>query len=348
MALRTGLRSALRRPRRFGKTSLLDAHVASMQAAGHRAVRLDLSKVVTVGDVAARVAEAFSVLPADPRRSVRRWAARLGVRARLPGLEVGLAPPGAGARPHADEARAALLELLDVPKALHQADGGLTVVCLDEFQDLMVADDALDGLLRSVIQHHGDAAAYVFAGSQPSLMQALFSQHERPFYGQARPLDLPPLPVDEAARDIEALLEADGLDAGTAVDELLAFTGGHPQRTILLTHHLYNLLDENLPGKTDSADDPAAAALTLALDETRDAHQTLWDGFGRSERLVLIALSEGQAPTGSRVAEEHRLARSTLQDALDRLIADQRHVRRGSDGKGRLLDPLFGEWLRRR
>jgi uncharacterized protein len=45
------------------------------------------------------------------------------------------------------------------------------VVCLDEFQDLLVADDALDGLVRSVIPHHGQAAAYVFAGGQPSLMR---------------------------------------------------------------------------------------------------------------------------------------------------------------------------------
>ena len=30
-----------------------------------------------------------------------------------------------------------------------------------------------------------------------------------------------------------------------AVDELLALTGGHPQRTVLLAHHLYNSLDSN-------------------------------------------------------------------------------------------------------
>ncbi|MBA2348361.1 MAG: hypothetical protein H0V81_08700 [Solirubrobacterales bacterium] len=74
----------------------------------------------------------------------------------------------APARPGADEARTALLELLEVPAALYDEDGGLTIVCLDEFQDLLVADDGLDGLIRSVIQHHGEAAAYVFAGSQPS------------------------------------------------------------------------------------------------------------------------------------------------------------------------------------
>jgi uncharacterized protein len=328
-------------PRRFGKTSLLDSHVASMRAVGHRAVGVDLSKVATVGDVAARVAEGFSSLPTDRRRSVRRWAARLGVSAKLAGVELSLSP-NVG-RPAADEARAALIELLDVPLRLHEADGGLTIVYLDEFQDLLVADDTLDGLFRSVIQHHGRAAAYVFAGSQPSLMRVLFSDRERPFYGQARPLELPVLPVDEAARDIEALLLKEGLHPVGTVDELLAFSGGHPQRTVLLAHHLYNLLD-----RPDPPEDLAAAAIDLALAETRDAHQAVWDGLGRVERIVLLALADRQAPTGSRVAGEHRVARSTLQDALERLIGDERNAKRDERGRPVLLDPLLGEWLRRR
>ena len=328
-------------PRRFGKTSVLDAHIAAMRAVGHRAVRVDLSKVATVGDVAARVAEAFSALPADPRRSVRRWMERLSVSAGVPGLRVRLAP--SADRPVSDEARVALLELLDVPLRLHEAGGGLTIVCMDEFQDLLVADDALDGLVRSVIQHHGDAAAYVFAGSQPSLMRALFADHERPFYGQARPLEFPRLPVAEATGDIEALLSADGLDAAGAVDELLSFTQGHPQRTVLLAHHLYNLLETQ-----DPPDDLAAAAIDLALAETRDAQQALWDGLGRVERIVLMALADGQAVTGSTVADEHRVARSTLREALERLLADERHVQRDDEGRPFLLDPLLAEWLRRR
>lgn len=328
-------------PRRFGKSSLLEAHVVAMREAGHRAVRVDFSKVATLGDAAARVAHAYSVLPNDPGRVVRRWSARLGVSIPLAGVELSLSTRAP--RPPADEARAALLELLDVPRALYDMDGELTVVCIDEFQELLVADDALDGLVRSVVQHHGEAAAYVFAGSQPSLMHALFSRHERPFYGQARPLELPSLPIAEAARDIEGLLVADGLDPRGAVDELLSFTGGHPQRTILLAHHLYNLLE-----REERADDLAAAAIELALEETRDAHQALWDGLDRNERLVLLAIGDGQAPTGSVIAGEHRVARSTLREALERLLADQRHVQRGADGRPYLLDPLFAEWLRRR
>ena len=311
-----------------------------MRETGHRAVRVDFSTVATVGDVAARIVKAYSDLPSDPKRVVARWAARFSVSASVAGVRIGFGqrPP----RPPADEARTALLELLDVPRMLHEVDEELTIVCFDEFQDLLVADDDLDGLIRSVIQHHGEAAAYVFAGSQPSLMRALFSEHERPFYGQARPLELPPLPIDEAANDIEALLDADGLEAGAAVDEILAFTGGHPQRTILLAHHLYNLLEAGEEG-----DDPAASAIEVALEETRDAHQALWDSLGRNERVVLMALSDGQAPTGSIVAEEHRIPRSTLQDAVDRLLEDQRHVQRRVDGRPYLLDPLLGEWLRR-
>ncbi|MGH2750467.1 MAG: hypothetical protein ACRDJV_15455 [Actinomycetota bacterium] len=238
-----------------------------------------------------------------------------------------------------------MIELLDVPRALADADGALIVVCFDEFQDLLVSDDALDGVVRSVIQHHGEAAAYVFAGSQPSPMRTLFSEQERPFYGQARPLELPPLTVEEAAADIVGLLDADGLvsRAGGAVDELLAFTGGHPQRTMLLAHHLYNLLDADEP-----VDDSTLEAIERGLRETRDAHQALWDALPRIERIVCLALADGQAPTGSRVADDHRVAWSTLQGAIERLLIDGRQVRRHDDGVPYLIDPLFAEWLRQR
>jgi hypothetical protein len=176
-------------------------------------------------------------------------------------------------------------------------------------------------------------------------MRALFSDQERPFYGQARPLELPALPIAEAAEDIAGVLRADGLleRAGSAVDELLAFTGGHPQRTMLIAHHLYDILDAG-----EAADDPAFEAIERALRETRDAHQALWDALARVERIVCVALADGQAPTGTRVADDHRVARSTLQDALDRLLADGRQVQRNEDGSPYLLDPLLAEWLRRR
>ncbi|MEJ7892524.1 MAG: hypothetical protein WKF94_07765 [Solirubrobacteraceae bacterium] len=330
-------------PRRFGKTTLLEAHLDAMRQVGHRAIRVDFSKVATVADVAARVALGYRDLPPDPEHLVRRWASRLGVSLKLGPVGVAVNP-----RPQqldADQARFALLELLDLPLRLHEADAGLTVIAFDEFQDLLIADTNLDGLMRSVIQHHGRAAGYVFAGSEPSLMRALFSEYERPFYGQASPLELGPLPLDEAVMDIEDALREAGLlaEAGGAVSEIVGFTGGHPQRTILIAHHLFEVLDED--GRHD---DPAGAAIERALAATRDAHQALWDTMDRNARLVSLALADGEPPTSRRLSEEHRVPRSTLSDALDRLASDGRNVERPESGRPFLLDPLFAEWLRRR
>jgi uncharacterized protein len=325
-------------PRRFGKTSVLDAHVEAMRAAGHRAVRVDLSRVATVADVAARVAQAYQALGTDPRRTVRRWIASLGVGVKAGPLSVRVPP-----RPAADDARAALLELLDVPRAFYEDDGGLTVVCLDEFQDLLVADPDLDGLVRSVIQHHGKAAAYVYAGSAPSLMRALFADRERPLFGQARPLDLPPLPTAETAEDVLRI----AAEQGVALDpddvrRVVDLCGGHPQRTMLVAHHLFELTAAG-----EDAPDLAGLALEHALAETADVHRTVWDSLSRADRAVIAALADGLPPTGTRAARLHSTARATMQKALERLVAAEQHVVAREEGPV-IVDPLFAIWLARR
>ena len=328
-------------PRRYGKTSLLAAHTAAMRAVGHRAVTVDLGQVATVGDVAGRVARAFAELPGDPRRVFDRLLSRLGVSLGIAGLTLSLSGRPATREP--EQARSILAELLDLPRALHDADGGLTVVCLDEFQDLLTADTTLDGLVRSVIQHHGRAAAYIYAGSAPSLMRALFAERERPLFGQARPLELPPLPAAETVEDVLAI--AGGHDVALdpdAVRRIVDVGAGHPQRTMLLAHHLFDLAAAG-----EDAADAAGVARERALRETADVYRTVWDSLPRSERAVVTALADGLAPTGSRTSELHHVPRGTLQKALERLVTAEQHVALRDD-RPALVDPLLGIWLARR
>jgi uncharacterized protein len=327
--------------RRYGKTSLLAAHAEAMGEVGHRAVRVDLSQVATVGDAAGRVARSFGALPGASRRVFDRLLTRLGVSLGVAGLTLSVS--GRPATRDPDRARSILAELLDLPRLLHEADGGLTVVCLDEFQDLLTADAALDGLVRSVIQHHGRAAAYVYAGSAPSLMRELFADRERPLFGQARPLELPPLPAGETVEDVLAIAHDHGVGLDDdAVRRVVDLGAGHPQRTMLLAHHLFEV---TAAGGADG--DPVEVSLGRALAETGDVQRTVWDALARSERAVVTALADGLAPTGSRTAEAHSIPRGTLQKALQRLVAEGRHVER-RDGRPRLLDPLLGVWLARR
>ena len=97
----------------------------------------------------------------------------------------------------------------------------------------------MDAVIRSEIQHHGDAASYVFAGSHVGMMRELFADRRRAFYGQAAPVQLAPLPPNEVAESIAARFAATGRDPGSALGPLLALAQGHPQRTMLFAHALW-------------------------------------------------------------------------------------------------------------
>ena len=174
------------------------------------------------------------------------------------------------------------------------------------------------------------------------MMRELFEGRERPLFGQADPLTLGPLPLEPTLGDLQRRFEAERLDPGLALSELVVFAAGHPQRTMLLAYLLADRLGLGEPAT------PALAGVVIddALQRTVPAHQTLWQQLGRSERNVLAAVADGTAPTSRALASEHRLGRSTLNAAADRL-ADQGHVIR-SRGGTRIVDPLLAEWVRRR
>jgi hypothetical protein len=328
-------------PRRYGKTSLVLAHATRLREAGWRTAHADFSGVADLTDVARRLAGAYAHLDGTWIRShLGGLLARLGVSlsATGPRISIGPRPPS----PDAPTAEAVVYELLDLPRTLWERDETATLVVLDEFQDLLVARKDLDGLLRSRIQYHGDAAAYVYAGSEPSMMRELFDTRERPLFGQADPLALGPLPADETISDLAARFAAEGLDPGATLGELAVFAAGHPQRTMLLA---YLLADALAAGEAPT---PALTAQVIdaALQRAEPVHQSLWQTLGRTERAVLAATADGVAPTSRALAAEHGLGRGTLDAAAARLV-DQGHLIR-IPRASRLVDPLLAEWLRRR
>jgi hypothetical protein len=328
-------------PRRYGKTSVLLAHAGRLRDTGWRTVHVDLSRVADLTDVARRLAAAYGALdPGWTRAHLGGLLARLGVTVSLSGPAVSLGPRPAelvGA-----DAETAVYRLLDLPLTLWERDSTPTLVVLDEFQDLLVARKDLDGLLRSRIQYHGDAAAYVYAGSEPSMMRELFEHRERPLFAQADPLALAPLAADDVLADLYARFADEELDPGEALVALVTFAAGHPQRTMLLAY----LLADRLADGAEATTELAGRVVDDALARTAAGFRVLWQQLGRAERAVLAAVADGRGPTSRGLAADHRLGRTTLAAAADRL-ADQGHlVREG--GVTRIVDPLLGEWLRRR
>lgn len=194
--------------------------------------------------------------------------------------------------------------MLDLPLRLFERAGARTLVAFDEFQALPAVGPGIDGLFRSRIQRHADAASYVFAGSHPGLMEQLFGSRERPFHGQARPLELAPLADADLAEYVGARFEATRRDVGAALEPLLDLAAGHPQRAMLLAHHLW----EHTP--IGAAADPERwqGALATVLAEQDEALRAAWDSLEVKEQAVYAAL----ATAGAGLFSERTLVRFNL------------------------------------
>lgn len=195
--------------------------------------------------------------------------------------------------------------LLDLPLQLYERTGRRILVAFDEFQALLAVDPGIDGLFRSRIRRHGGAASYVFAGSHPGLMTQLFGAHERPFFGQARSLHLDPLPDAEIVEHVGARFEATGKEMGKPIEPLLDLAAGHPQRTMLVAHQLW----ERTPDRGVADAEEWQGALRDVFAEQDDALRATWDSLEVKEQAVFRALASGEPIFGAWTLERFNLSK---------------------------------------
>lgn len=295
--------------------------------------------MVSIETVADRIESAYRQQLQGP---VRRTAVNL-IRTLRPRASVG----GTGARAEVRleleaDARRRLERMLDLPRDVFGKTGLRTLVMLDEFQDVLRVGGELEGILRSRIQHHVREASYVFAGSHPGLMLRLFADRERPFFGQARALELEPLDQTALAQFIEERFETTRRDPGEALDTLLELARGHPQRAMLLAHHLW----EHAPRQ--AADHDTWAATLEAVDrELDEGFQRTWERLGTNESRVLAALCASDEPLfAQRTLVHFGLNKSGAEKGRDKLVQFG-DVRRLPRGQAQVIDPLLERWVRR-
>ena len=331
---REGNHARLVAPRRYGKTSLLRRLVGEVQADGWNAAYVDFFGVLTLADVADRIERAYATSLTGP---VARWFD--GLRRTLRPT-VSAAAGGVRATASFEPVQVALAERLDLPLRLLERTGRRTLVVFDEFQEVLAADSRADGVLRASLQHHGDAASYVFAGSHVGMMSTLFGDRRRAFYAQARPVPLPPLAAPACATFISDRFAAAGKDIGRALAPLLDLAAGHPQRTILLAHAVWELT-----GTEVAADEGTfAAAREQVLTELGDEFRTLWLSLPAGQRRVLSAVAAGERPYGASSVGGSRggAVHAALQALVGRGdLLDQP----GQTPRYRVVDPLLSAWV---
>jgi hypothetical protein len=322
-------------PRRYGKTTLLKRVLEAAEQRGMATVLVDLQDVLSIAEIVVRIEAGYDRLKGPIRRSVdalfRSW-------------NIGLALGGGGftatlqRNPNVD-AESVLLRLLHLPADLFDRQGVPSLIVFDEIQDVLAVPGA-DGKIRSVIQHQTEAATYGFAGSAPGVVEQLFADPKRPLLEQAVPMELAPLSLDAVAAYVEERFRRTERDPGTALTPFLEFTRGHPQRSMMLAHYLW---DETPRGGTAS-EETWVAALDRAAKDSAKLMRAVWRALPANDRRVARALAVRPGPLHSReTAAAVGIKRSSISMALESLL-DSAHAIR-VDGKPRLTDPLFEYWL---
>lgn len=332
-----GQTSRLAAPRRYGKTTLIGALAADLRSRSWIVCIVDFSRCRTIEDIGERLYDGWR--RALDRRGTRTAWKRVNrevetaIEAGVPGVakaSVRGRRAGRGERP-----LARLHALLAMPEML--SGGRRMLVVFDEFQDLLTAGEELDGLVRSHVQHHAGLASYCYAGSQASLMRALFEDRRRPLFGQAREVTLSPFAAETVAEWVERRFAAAGrpLPAESA-DALGSGSAGHPQRAAMVAHFLWEQPRLDEVGLRAAEDE--------ALSTAKGELEQLWSGLTRAQRQVLGAVAEGETKLlSARSLESMGLGKSTAQQARD-VLAAEGQLR--SDGQAiTVADPFLTRWL---
>ena len=337
--------------RRYGKSSLIRRALAVMSR------RQALTVELTVSSFSSYVAflEGFAraILAAETQwERARTWlrdaiqSARAEVR-----YSPGAAPLGAltvsfpGVRAGRDISRLAQ-EVFALPARLAATRRRKVIVALDEFQAIAGFNGgSVEHTLRAAVQHQREVG-YVFAGSEPSLMERTIGPR-RPFYKAGPVMRLDKIPPDEFAAFIDARFKRSGMAPeprfGAAIVEL---AGNLPYDIQRLAHETWDEL--RVAGRRRATLDDLHRTLRRLLAEQQTMFEALWQRLTLSQRAVLraVVIQEGRELLSADARTRHRLGGpSTVQASLGALMRDD-VISREQD-RYVVVDSLLREWVAR-
>src|SRR5215813_2919264 len=337
-------------PRRYGKSSLIRQALSTM------ARRNVLTIDVTVSSFSSYVAflegYARALVAAETRWDRARTWLKEAIRSARTEIRYtpGDSPLGSlsvsfpAVKSERDVSRLAQ-DVFALPGRLAEARGRKVVVALDEFQAIAEFDGgSVEHAMRAAVQHQRDVG-YVFAGSEPSLMERMLGPR-RPFYKAGPVMRLDKIPADEFAAALDSRFNRSGLKPdpglGAAIVEL---AGNLPYDVQRLAHETW---DEARPSSRRATLEHLHQALRRLLTEQEPMFEAIWQRLTLAQRAVLraVVIQGGREVLSADVRTRHRLGgTSTIQSALSALVRDDVISREGA--RYVVVDSLLREWVAR-
>jgi hypothetical protein len=350
--LASGQKIFLISPRRYGKSSLIRDVMQGL--ATQRMLTVEVTVAASSSYVGFLEAYARALVMAETSAGrLRRWTTELFQSLR-PELRFDAQSSGASrfslafpaVRTARDIARLAT-EVFALPGRIAAARRQRMAIALDEFQAIAAFDGgSVEHALRAAVQDQR-AVGYVFAGSEPSLMERMLGPR-RPFYKAGPVLRLEKIDEKLFADFIESGFAVSGIrpepGLGAAIVELAENVPYDVQR---LAHETWDDVRANRR-KTAGLED-LHLTLTRLLGEQHTVFEESWQRLTLSQRAVLraLVLENGRELMSAEVRSRHRLAgASSVQSALVALM--RQDIVMKETARYVVSDSLYREWVARR
>lgn len=344
--LADGQKVFLLSPRRFGKSSLVAIAMLKLKKRHIHTVNLTVSSYSSYAQFLEKFAEKV-LRAAGPWDRVKDWISRFGRQVKPDinyNMSTGEVSVSIGKGTGFDPTPIAP-DVFALPGELTKNAGFRMAICLDEFQQISEFDGgSVENAIRNQVQQQREVG-YVFAGSQPSLMQEMLSS-KRPFHKAGPQMFLDKIPAEAWREFITSQFRRRGrsIDEGT-MSALLGTADLIPYDVQRIAHELWDYA-EILDKRALSTSDVRTVIDKLVIGQST-YYELLWEQLPARQRAALQALahrgpSEIYAQT---VREEFRLGpASSVQKALQSL--DARDILDRYRGEYFFLDPLLPCWIR--
>jgi hypothetical protein len=346
--LADGQKVFLLSPRRFGKSSLVSMAMMKLRKRHIRTVNLTVSSYSSYSQFLEKYAERV-LRAAGPWDRVKHWVTRFGrmVKPEISyDMVTGEVSVSLSKGVEYDPTPIAP-DVFALPGELTKHGGFRMAICLDEFQQVSQFNGgSVENALRNQAQEQREVG-YVFAGSQPSLMQEMLSSR-RPFHKAGPQMFLDKIDAGDWKEFISRHFKKRGRsldDAG--MEALLNAADLIPYDVQRIAHELWDYAELGNKRQLGVAD--VESVIDALVRGQSTYYETLWDQISARQRAALQALaSRGLSNIYSEsVRYEFRLGpASTVQKALQSL--DSRDVLDRYRGNYFFLDPLFPYWIRKR
>jgi len=346
--LADGQKVFLLSPRRFGKSSLVSVAMLKLKKRHIRTVSLTVSSYSSYTQFLEKFAEKV-LRAAGPWERVKHWVTRFAGQVRPQvnyNMNTGEVNISLG-RGAAYDPEPIAPEVFALPGELTKNAGFRMAICLDEFQQISQFDGgSVEDVLRNQVQQQREVG-YVFAGSQPALMQEMLSSR-RPFHKAGPLMFLDKIAASDWTEFITRQLRRRGrtLD-DAAMQALLDAANLIPYDVQRIAHELWDYAELRDKRKLDASD--VRAVVAALVNDQSAYYEILWEQLSARQRAALQALAfrGDSAIYSENVREEFRLGpASTVQKALQSL--DSRDILDRYKGDTFFLDPLFPYWIRQK